>query len=86
MKARPARLLTDHEAFLPYRHLAIQVIDRALRDVTSSTGSMADRESARLFFADSTMLVYWCRVAALDPHSMAERVAKLRRDPTIATM
>jgi len=74
------------EAFLPYRHLAIQVIDRALRDVTSLTGSMADRESARLFFADSTMLFHWCRVAALDPHSVVDRVEKLRRDTTIATM
>jgi hypothetical protein len=65
------------EAFLPYRHLAIQVIDRALRDVTGSAGSVTDFESARLFFDDSAMLFHWCRVAALDPHWMAERAAKL---------
>jgi hypothetical protein len=65
------------EAFLPYRHLAIQVIDRALRDVTGSAGSVTDRESARLFFDDSAMLFHWCRVAAVDPQWMAERAAKL---------
>lgn len=76
----PVALTRRHacdEAFLPYRHLAIQVIDRAFRDVTSATGSVADRESARLFFEDSTMLFHWCRVAAVDPHWMADRAAKL---------
>ena len=86
MKSRKARRLACDKTFLPYRYLAIQVIDRALKDVTSSTGSVADRESARLFFAESSMLAHWCRVAALDPHSMADRVAKLRRDTTLATM
>jgi hypothetical protein len=38
---------------------------------------VTDRESARLFYDDSAMLFHWCRVAALDPHWMSDRAAKL---------
>jgi hypothetical protein len=44
------------EAFIPYRHLAIRVLARALLDVSNPSGSANDREGARLFFAGSRML------------------------------
>ncbi len=65
------------ETFRPYRHLAIRVLASALRDMIDPAGSAADRESARVFFADSAMLFHWCRVAALDPHWIADRAEKL---------
>ena len=65
---------TGDAAFLPYRQLAMRVLDRALRDVANPGGSMADRESARTFFAGSGLLFHWCRVAALDPHRVMGRV------------
>jgi len=68
---------TCDDAFRPYRHLAIRVLMSALRDAASVTGSKANRDSARVFFANSRMLSHWCRVAALDPHSIADRVGKL---------
>jgi hypothetical protein len=70
------------EAILPYRHLAVHVVTRAFRDL-SSGGSPADRESARIFLAGSPMLVYWCRVADLDPRMVA-RHAALFELPTIS--
>lgn len=68
---------THDEGFRAYRHLAIRVLTSALKDAASPTGSDANRQSARLFFADSYMLRHWCRVAALNPHSIAERAGKL---------
>jgi len=68
---------TCDDAFRPYRHLAIRVLMSALRDAASVTGSKANRDSARVFFANSRMLSHWCRVAALDPDSIADRVTVL---------
>jgi hypothetical protein len=65
------------EAFRPYRQLAIRVLTRALRDMVNPLGTATDRESARAFFAGSTMLEHWCRVAALDPRWLADRAGRL---------
>ncbi len=65
------------EAFRPYRQLAIRVLARALRDMANPIGSATDRESAREFFAGSSMLDHWCRVAALDPRWIADRAGRL---------
>lgn len=64
------------EAFLPYRHLALHVLARALRDLSSAAGGAADRESARMFLAGSPMLSHWCRVAALDPGLVSRHSAR----------
>jgi hypothetical protein len=65
------------EAFRPYRHLAIRVLLSALRDAAGDGGSIANRDSARAFLSDSNMFQHWCRVAALDPQSLAAHVGKL---------
>jgi hypothetical protein len=57
---------------LPYRQLALRVIDLALRDASGPTGS-ADRASARAFLSGSRMLAHWCEVAEVDPRWMAAR-------------
>ena len=67
------------DELMPYRRLAMRVLDRALRDLAGSSESSTDRESARAFFADSAMLAHWCRVAALDPHWIASRAERLRQ-------
>jgi hypothetical protein len=64
------------EAFTPYRHLAMHVLARALRDL-SNPGSPTDCESARRFLAGSPMLLHWCRVAALDPRLVTQHVARV---------
>lgn len=61
----------------PYRHLAIRVLERALRDVANPGGSSANRDSARMFLAGSSMLLYWCRVAALDPSCVVKHAENL---------
>jgi hypothetical protein len=65
------------EAFGPYRRLAFRVLMRALRDLAGPTESSTDRESARAFLAGSGMLLYWCRVAALDPSWIVSQAGKL---------
>jgi hypothetical protein len=59
-----------------YRHLAVRVLARALRDLSDPAGSATDRESARRFFAGSRMLFHWCRVAELDPRWIVHRAAR----------
>jgi len=61
-----------------YRRLAIQVINLALRDLTSPVGSAADRASARAFLAGSGMLSHWCAVAELDPARLVRHSTRLR--------
>lgn len=61
------------EGFLPYRNLAVRVIDQALRDAASRVESGTDRESARAFLAGSSMLSLWCEVAAIDPEWVVAR-------------
>jgi hypothetical protein len=63
--------------FTPYRHLAMRVLTRALRDLSNPAGKPTDRESARRFLAGSPMLFHWCRVAELDPRLFAEHAARL---------
>ena len=65
------------ERLLPYRHLAMRVLARAVLDVMDPAGSATDRESARAFLAGSTMLQHWCHVAALDPDCIAENLERL---------
>ena len=78
-----SRGASPEESFRPYRHLAIRVLVRALRDMAN--GASADRESARIFLNGSGMLLHWCHVAALDPTviaSLAEKLARTSRDRT----
>jgi hypothetical protein len=65
------------EAFIPYRHLALHVLARALRDLSNAAAPATARESARLFLAGSPMLFHWCRVAALDPRVVTRHVARV---------
>jgi hypothetical protein len=67
----------DDAGLVPYRHLAMHVLARALRDLSNAAGSATDRESARLFLAGSPMLFHWCRVAALDPRLVTRHAARL---------
>ena len=67
----------NDDGFAPYRHLAVHVLARALRDLLNPAGSATDRESARLFLTGSPMLSHWCHVAALDPRRVAERAEQL---------
>jgi hypothetical protein len=64
------------EGFIPYRHLALHVLARALRDLSNAAAPLTDRESARLFLAGSPMLLHWCRVAALDPRVVTRHAAR----------
>ena len=63
------------DAFTPYRHLAVHVLARALRDLLKP-GSPVDRESARLFLVGSPMLFHWCRVASIDPGLVTSHAKK----------
>ena len=63
--------------FTAYRHLAMRVLARALRDMSDPAGSASDRESARVFFAGSPMLFHWCRVAELDPSAVARNATRV---------
>jgi hypothetical protein len=65
------------DALRPYRHLAVRVIDQALRDLASPVGSTSDRESARAFLAGSPGLYLWCELAALDPQWVVIRLKNL---------
>jgi hypothetical protein len=66
------------EAMGTYRHLALTVIERAFRDVTSNACSLADRESAREFLVGSAIMRHWCRVAGLDPRRVIAYARRLR--------
>jgi len=68
---------SSDDGFASYRHLAVHVLARALKDLLNPAGSPTDRESARLFLTGSPMLSHWCRVAALDPRWVAERAVQL---------
>jgi hypothetical protein len=64
-------------AMMPWRRLAMRVIDQAFRDLASPAGSQTDQESARTFLAGSTMFYHWCDVADLDPALMVARARTL---------
>ena len=74
---RHSREAATEENFLPYRHLAIRVLTRALLDVMNADGASADRESARIFLNGSGMLLHWCQVAALNPTVIVRLAEKL---------
>jgi hypothetical protein len=59
------------------RHLAIRVIEQALRDLSDSSTSDADRESARGFLSGSPMLYRWCELANLNASWMVGRATRL---------
>jgi hypothetical protein len=69
----------DEASAQAYRRLAIRVLARAWLDATGPGSSTTERESARSFLAGSGMLFHWCRVAALDPSWVVERVERLDR-------
>jgi hypothetical protein len=60
-------------SFAGYRHLAMRVIDQALRDLSGHGGAPCDRESARTFLAGSPMLHLWCAVADVNPCGVMAR-------------
>ena len=85
-RMEPTERVVDAPFMVPYRHLAIRVLASALRDISDPARSPTDRESARLFFAGSTMLFHWCRVAAVDPHRIVHHVATLTGARTAGTL
>ena len=62
---------------LPYRRLAVRVIEQALRDLAGRAESSHDRDSARAFLSGSPMLSMWCEVAEIDPRWIAVYLRKL---------
>ena len=62
---------------LPYRRLAVRVIEQALRDLAGRAESSHDRDSARAFLSGSPMLSMWCEVAEIDPRWIALYLRKL---------
>jgi hypothetical protein len=67
-----------------YRHLALAVIERALRDMMTPACSSAERASAHEFLGGSPAMRHWCRVAELDPRRVIDvanqLIAMVRRD------
>src|SRR4051812_3895755 len=59
------------------RHLAVRVIEQAVRDLSASGASDADRESARGFLSGSPMLYRWCEVANVNAAWMVGRATML---------
>jgi len=59
------------------RHLAVRVIEQAVRDLSASGASDADRESARGFLSGSPMLYRWCEVANVNAAWMVGRATRL---------
>jgi hypothetical protein len=58
------------------RHLAVRVIEQAVRDLSASGASDADRESARRFLSGSPMLDQWCEIANVNASWMVGRATK----------
>lgn len=59
------------------RHLAVCVIQRAVRDLSAAGASRADQESARAFLSGSPMLHQWCEVANLNASQIVACASKL---------
>src|SRR4029453_18546549 len=68
---------TDRSTDSGCRHLAFRVIEQAFRDLSGSTGSRADRESARAFLAGSWMLYRWGEIADVNAEWTIARAGKL---------
>lgn len=63
------------------RHLAVCVIERAVRDLSASDASDADRESARGFLCGSPMLYRWCELANVNASWTMECATRLMEVP-----
>ena len=63
------------------RHLAVRVIEQAVRDLSASGASEADRESARGFLSGSPMLYRWCELANVNASWMMGRTTRLGLSP-----
>jgi hypothetical protein len=59
------------------RHLAVCVIEQAVRDLSASDASDADRESARGFLSGSPMLYRWCELANVNASWTMEWATRL---------
>jgi hypothetical protein len=59
------------------RHLAVCVIQQAVRDLSGAAASRADQESARTFLAGSPMFYRWCEFANLNAARTVARATKL---------
>jgi hypothetical protein len=59
------------------RHLAVGVIQQAVRDLSGAAASQADQESARTFLSGSPMLYRWCEVANLNAARTVAHATKL---------
>ena len=59
------------------RHLAVRVIEQAMRDLSAANASHVDRESARGFLSGSPMLYRWCELANINPSWMIQRATRL---------
>jgi hypothetical protein len=59
------------------RHLAVRVIEQAVRDLSAADASDADRESARGFLSGSPMLYRWCELANVNASWMVGRATRL---------
>src|SRR4051812_49114651 len=59
------------------RHLAVRVIEQAVRDLSASSASDADRESARGVLSGSPMLYRWCELANFNASWMVGRTTRL---------
>lgn len=57
-----------------YRHLAMRVIDQALRDLAGPGCTAGDRATARAFLDGSPMLHLWCAVADVGALGMVTRI------------
>ena len=64
-----------------YRHLALAVIDRALRDTMTPGCSTDERASAHEFLRGSPTMQHWCRVAGLDPRRLIAVARQLTWTP-----
>lgn len=64
-----------------YRHLALAVIERALRDTITHGCSSTERVSAHAFLGGSPTMRHWCRVAGLDPRRVVAVARQVARAP-----
>ncbi len=60
-----------------YRHLAVRVIQQAVRDLSGAAASPAEQESARTFLSGSPMFYRWCEFANLNAARTVARATKL---------
>lgn len=74
-------LVVPGQLLSPYRHLALAVIERALRDTMTPGCSSEERASAHEFLRGSPTMRHWCRVAGLDPRRVVTAATQLAGAP-----